>query len=195
MRKFAAANRSLRSARQIPCTLCSRPLCWYFCWYRGSKRSWRISLFQHRKPDRQAQQVAALTTCFHSPLILTKVSVAMNGVRATFTHDQYVIGVVVGCHSRIAAQVRPSVQIFRHSRAPDQQARSVRCSDRRLHIARCNCVRRKKPSTWGSRGSRIEWSRTGGDWTPLLMRLLRHPCFSSQVLSTAPIQSLKPPRL
>src|SRR6266481_8554252 len=59
MRKFAAANRSLRSARQIPCTLCSRPFCWYFCWYRGSKRSWRISLFQHRKAVRQAQQVAA----------------------------------------------------------------------------------------------------------------------------------------
>jgi hypothetical protein len=38
MRKFAAANPSLRSARQIPSTLCSRPL----CWYRGSKRSWRI---------------------------------------------------------------------------------------------------------------------------------------------------------
>src|SRR6267378_604114 len=59
MRKFAAANRSLRSARQIPCTLCSRPACWYFCWYRGRKRSWRISLFQHRKAARQAQQVAA----------------------------------------------------------------------------------------------------------------------------------------
>ena len=36
MRKFAAANRSLRSARQIPCTLCSRPLCWYFCWIGGA---------------------------------------------------------------------------------------------------------------------------------------------------------------
>src|SRR3984957_13588068 len=52
MRKYAAANRRLRSARQIPFTLCSRPFCWYFCWYRGSQRSWRISLFQHRKPAR-----------------------------------------------------------------------------------------------------------------------------------------------
>jgi hypothetical protein len=54
--KVCGSKSKLEISEEIPRTLCSRPFCWYFCWCRGSNRSWRISLFQHRKAARQAQQ-------------------------------------------------------------------------------------------------------------------------------------------
>ena len=39
---------------------CSRPLCWHFCWYRGSERSLRISLFRTRELTRSLQNLGCL---------------------------------------------------------------------------------------------------------------------------------------
>src|ERR1700730_12873606 len=33
-----------------------RPFCWYFCWYRGNKRSRRISLFPNEGIEQMARK-------------------------------------------------------------------------------------------------------------------------------------------
>ena len=161
MRKFAAANRSLRSARQIPCTLCSRPACWYFCWYRGRKRSWRISLFQHRKAARQAQQVAArpFKRWADEWLAKKKVEKVKRGrivaVRDPKTIEvlELRVGYVKDRFGKLCRQdiKRPDVLAFMRSYEAEgkletrDRVRSIveqlcRCRRRRLHSATCCCA-------------------------------------------------------